>query len=62
MTINYGQGYGNNCYLDHLQNVDMSKGVDRDGGYDNDDKQMRVGEVGSGFGSLHICLPTVGLC
>ena len=23
--------------------------------------QMRVGEVGSGFGSLHICLPTVGL-
>ena len=23
---------------------------------------MRVGGVGSGFGSLHICLPTVGLC
>ena len=35
MTINPGEGYGNNCYLGQMQNVDMSKGVDRDGGYDN---------------------------
>ena len=44
MTINLGQGYGNNCYLDHLQNVDMRKGVDRDGGYDNDDKKDDNGD------------------
>ena len=40
MTINLGQGHGNNCELDHLQDVDMSKGVDRDGDYDNDDKSF----------------------
>ena len=65
MTINLGQGYVNDCYLDHLQNFDMSKGVDRDGGYDNDKKAWhRPGsaQIGSGLGSLHICLPTVGLC
>ena len=38
MTINLSQGHGNNCELYHLQDVDMSKGVDRDGDYDNDDK------------------------
>ena len=40
MTLILGHGYGNNCVLDHLQDVDMSEGVDRDGGYDNDDKIM----------------------
>ena len=44
MTIKLIHGYGNNCYLDHLQNVDMSKGVDRDGGYDNDDKNDDNGD------------------
>ena len=39
LTINLGQGQGNNCELDHLQDVDMSKGVDSDGDYDNDDKK-----------------------
>ena len=38
MTINLNHGYGNNFELEHLQDVDMSKGVDRDGDYDNDDK------------------------
>ena len=28
MTINISHGYGNNCDLDHLQDVDISKGVD----------------------------------
>ena len=28
MTINLNHGYGNNFELDHLQDVDMSKGVD----------------------------------
>ena len=40
MTRNLCQGYGNNCEFDHLQDVeivDVSKGVDRDGDYDNDD-------------------------
>ena len=30
MTINLGQGHGNNCKLDHLQYVDMSEGIDKD--------------------------------
>ena len=38
MTINLGQGHGNNCELDHLYDVDMSKGVDRGCDYDNNDK------------------------
>ena len=38
MIINIAQGYGNNCELDHLQDVNMSKGVDSDGDYDNDDE------------------------
>ena len=38
MTINLNHGYGNNFELDHLQDVDMSKGVDRGGDYDNYDK------------------------
>ena len=44
ITINLGQGYGNNCELDHLHDVDMSKGVDRDGDYgnENDDKIMNM--------------------
>ena len=29
MTINLCMGYGNNCDLDHLQDVDIRKGVDR---------------------------------
>ena len=33
MTINLGDGYGNNCVLDS-----MSKGIDRDCDYGNDDK------------------------
>ena len=38
MTINLNHGYGNDFELDHLQDVDISKGVDRGGDYDNDDK------------------------
>jgi hypothetical protein len=37
MTINLNLGYGNNFELGHMQDVDMSKGVDRGGDYDNDD-------------------------
>ena len=37
MTINLNHGYSNNFELDHMQDVDMSKGVDRGGDYDNDD-------------------------
>ena len=40
MNINLGQSHRNNCELDHLQDVDMSNGVDRDGDYDNDDKSF----------------------
>ena len=40
ITINLGQSHCNNCELDHLQDVDMSNGVDRDGDYDNDDKSF----------------------
>ena len=36
MTINLNHGYGNNFELNHMQDVDMSKGVDRCGDYDND--------------------------
>ena len=38
MTINLNHGYGNNFELNHMQDVDMSKGVDRGGDYDNYDK------------------------
>ena len=38
MTINLGQGHGNNCELDHLQYVDVSKDIDRDGDYVDDEK------------------------
>ena len=38
MTINLNHGYGNNFELNHMQDVDMSKGVDRGGDYDYDDK------------------------
>ena len=38
LTIYFGPGQGNNCELDHLQDVDMSKGVDSDGDYDNEDE------------------------
>ena len=37
-TINLNHSYGNDFELDHLQDVDISKGVDRGGDYDNDDK------------------------
>ena len=36
-TINLNHGYGNDFEHDHLQDVDISKGVDRGGDYDNDD-------------------------
>ena len=44
LTIYWGPGQGNNCELDHLQDVDMSRGVDRDGDYDNDDKNYDNGD------------------
>ena len=44
MIINIAQGYGNNCELDHLQDVYMTRGVDRDGDYDNDDKNDDNGD------------------
>ena len=37
ITINLDNGYGNNFELDYLQDVDISKGVDRGDDYDNDD-------------------------
>ena len=37
-TINLNHGYGNDFELDHLQDVDISKGVDRGGDYDNDNE------------------------
>ena len=43
-TINLGHGNGNNCNLDPLQDIEMSKGVNRDGGYDNDDKNYDNGD------------------
>ena len=44
MTIILSHGYSVNCDLDHMQDVDISKGVDRDGDYDNvnDDKMMNM--------------------
>ena len=39
MTINLSQGHGNNCELDHLHDVDMSKGVDMDSDYNNDNDE-----------------------
>ena len=44
MNINLGQGHRNNCELDHLQDIGMSNGVDRDGDYDNDDKNYDNGD------------------
>ena len=44
MTINLGQDYGNNCDLDYLQDFDMSKGIDRVVGYDNNDKNDNYGD------------------
>ena len=44
MNINLGQSHRNNCELDHLQDVDMSNGVDRDGDYDNDDENYDNGD------------------
>ena len=38
LTRILGHGNGNNCKLNNWQDVDMSKGVVRDGDYDNDDK------------------------
>ena len=38
MTINLNHGYGNNFELNHMQDVAMSKGVDKGGDYDYDDK------------------------
>ena len=40
MTTNHGHRNGNNCVLDHLQDVDLSEGFDRDGGYNKDHKIM----------------------
>ena len=37
ITITLIHSYGNNFQLDHLQVVDMSKGIDRGGDYGNDD-------------------------
>ena len=37
ITITLIHSYGNNFQLDHLQVVDMSKGIDRGGDYANDD-------------------------
>ena len=44
MTINLGQGHGNNCELDHLQDVDMGEDVDWDGNYDDDDINYEYGD------------------
>ena len=37
--------YGNDCDLDHMQYDYMSKGVDRDDAYDNDDKKDDNGDA-----------------
>ena len=42
MTINLN--HGNNFELNHMQDVDISKGVDRGGDYDNDDKIDDIGD------------------
>ena len=53
MTLILGHGYGNNCVLDYLQDVDLSEGVDRNGGYDDknyeevDDQIDLEGLIGS---------------
>ena len=44
-TINLNHGYGNDFELDHLQDVDISKGVNRGGYYDNNDKIDDNGNV-----------------
>ena len=44
-TINLNHGYGNDFELDHLQGVDIGKGVDRGGDYDNDNKIYDNGVV-----------------
>ena len=44
MTRNLGQGDGNNCELDNRQDVDMSKGAEKDGDYDNDDRNDDNGD------------------
>ena len=44
-TINLNHGYGNDFELDHMQYVDISKGVDRGGDYDTDDKIDDNGDV-----------------
>ena len=44
-TINLNYRYGNDFELDHLHDVDISKGVERGGDYDNDDKINDNGDV-----------------
>ena len=45
MTINLNHVYGNDIELNHLQDVEISKGVERGGDYDNDDKINDNGDV-----------------
>ena len=50
MTINLYHGYGNNIKLDHQQDVDMRKFVDRGGDQDIDND--RIGDNGDGHTDL----------
>ena len=45
ITITLIHSYGNNFQLDHLQVVDMSKGIDRGGDYGNDDNIDDNGDI-----------------
>ena len=45
MAININYGYGNDFELDRLQDVDISKGVDRGGDNGNDDKIDVNGDI-----------------
>ena len=56
MTINLNHSYGNDFELYHLRDVDIKKGVDRGGDYDDDDKI-------SGNNDVHIDLEgPLGTC
>ena len=44
-TVNLNHGYGNDFELDHLQDDDTSKGVDRGWDYGNDDKIDVNGDI-----------------
>ena len=54
-TINLNHGYGNDFELDHLHDVDISKGVERGGNYDNNDTIDDNGDIHIGLeGTLRI--------